>query len=128
MFFEIKSKYGFDETMSKLQEHITEADWRVIHMHDLKETMRKNGFEVMDIKVIELCMPKYAQRLLSKGDYRLYANMLPCRIAVYKKEDGKTYVSQINMSLLASQIGGEVENVMTKAYDDIQMIIENILE
>ncbi len=93
MFFESKSKYAFDETVEKLSNIIVEAGWRVTHTHDLKETMRKNGFDVLPAKVIELCNPGYAYRILSADELRIYGNMMPCRISVHEKADGKTYVT-----------------------------------
>lgn len=128
MFFESKSKYDFDKTVLKLTEVVVESGWRVTHTHDLKETMNKNGFEVHPVKVIELCNPKYAYRLLSADDLRIFSNMMPCRISVYEKADGKTYVSRMNSALFAAQIGGVVEEVMTAAYGDAEKFIAKITE
>ncbi|MDO5665752.1 MAG: DUF302 domain-containing protein [Bacteroidia bacterium] len=128
MFFESKSKYAFNETVEKLNNIIVEAGWRVTHTHDLKETMRKNGFEVLSVKVIELCNPKYAHRMLSIDELRIYSNMMPCRISVYEKADGKTYVSRMNSALFASQIGGVVEEVMSSAYNDAESFVAQVAE
>lgn len=126
MFFESESKFGFDETVEKLSNIIAEGGWRVTHTHDLKETMRKNSFEVHPVKVIELCNPKYAYRLLSVDELRIFSNMMPCRISVYEKADGKTYVSRMNSALFASQIGGVVEEVMSGAYRDAEEFIKKV--
>ncbi|MDO5523194.1 MAG: DUF302 domain-containing protein [Bacteroidia bacterium] len=128
MFFESKSKYSFDETVEKLNEVIAEAGWRVTHTHDLKETMTKNGFEVNPVKVIELCNPKYAYRLLSADELRIFSNMMPCRLSVYEKNDGRTYVSRMNSALFASQIGGVVEEVMSGAYHDAEGFVARVAE
>jgi uncharacterized protein (DUF302 family) len=40
MFYENSSKYGFDETVSKLSELIAEGGWRVIQILDLQEIMK----------------------------------------------------------------------------------------
>lgn len=128
MFFESKSKYGFDETVKKLSDIIAENGWRVTHTHDLKETMTKNGFEVLPVKVIELCNPKYAYRMLSVDELRIYSNMMPCRLSVYEKADGKTYVSRMNSALFASQIGGVVEEVMSDAYHNAESFVAQVAE
>ncbi|HHV85587.1 MAG TPA: DUF302 domain-containing protein [Petrimonas sp.] len=128
MFFESKSKYAFDETVEKLSNIIVEAGWRVTHTHDLKETMRKNGFDVLPAKVIELCNPGYAYRILSADELRIYGNMMPCRISVHEKADGKTYVSRMNSALFASQIGGVPEEVMSDAYRDAEGFVAQIAE
>ncbi len=126
MFFESRSRYGFEETVSRLSEIIPEGGWKVIHIHDLQETMRKNGKEVNPVKVIELCKPDYAYRLLSEDTLRIYSNMMPCRISVYEKKDGKTYVSRLNSAMLSSMIGGVVEDVMSQAYRDAESFIRKI--
>ncbi len=128
MFFESKSRYAFDETVERLNTIIAEAGWHVTHTHDLKETMNKNGYEVLPVKVIELCNPKYAHRMLSADELRIYANMMPCRISVHEKADGKTYVSRMNSALFASQIGGVVEEVMSGAYYDAESFVARIAE
>lgn len=128
MFFESKSKYGFDETVSKLSEVIVQCGWKVIHTHDLQETMKKNGFDVIPVKVLELCKPQYAHRLLSTDDLRIFSNLMPCRISVYEKADGKTYVSRMNSGLFAAQIGGVVEEVMLGAFSDAEEFIKQVSE
>lgn len=128
MFFESKSKFGFDETVEKLSEIILENGWKVTHTHDLKETMKKNGLEVAPVKVIELCNPQYAYRLLSDDTLRIYSNMMPCRLSVYEKADGKTYVSRMNSAMMAAQIGGVVQEVMSGAFHDAERFIEKIAD
>jgi len=128
MFLESKSRYRFEETVNKLSEMIPESEWKVIYVHDLQETMRKNGKEISPVKVIELCKPAYAYRLLSDDDLRIYSNMMPCRISVYEKADGNTYVSRMNSAMLASQIGGVVQEVMSGSYREAEEIIGKIIE
>lgn len=126
MFFENKSRYGFDETVERLSEIAPENGWKVIQVLDLQETMRKNGKEVLPVKVIELCKPDYAFQLLSDDDLRIYANMMPCRISVYQKADGQTYVSRMNSAMFAAQIGGVLQEVMSAAFTDAEGFIRQI--
>jgi len=126
MVFENRSRYGFDETINRLSEIVPENGWKVIQILDLQETMRKNGKEVLPVKVIELCKPDYAYRLLSDDALRIYANMMPCRISIYQKTDGQTYVSRMNSEMLAAQIGGVVQEVMSGAFTDAEDFIKKI--
>ncbi|WP_294067804.1 DUF302 domain-containing protein [Proteiniphilum sp. UBA1028] len=126
IFFESKSRYGFDETVSRLSEVVQENGWKVIQILDLQETMRKNGKEVLPVKVVELCKPDYAYRLLCDDDLRIYANMMPCRISVYRKSDGQTYVSRMNPAMFASQIGGVMLEVMSGAFKDAEGFITQV--
>ena len=125
-FFESTSRFNFDDTVAKLTEVIVAGGWRVTHIHDLRETMNKNGFEVLPIKVIELCKPAYAFKILSDDEQRIYSNMMPCRISVYQKADGVTYISRMNTAMLASQIGGVVEEVMASAFGDAEKFVSAV--
>lgn len=126
MFYENISKYGFNETIDKLSDIIAESGWKVIQVLDLQEIMKKNGKEILPVKVIELCKPAYAYRILSDNGLRIYSNMLPCRISVYEKSDGKIWVSRMNAAMLASQFGGVTQEVMTSAFNDAEVFIEKV--
>ena len=90
--------------------------------------MKKNGRDVARVKVVELCNPNYAYRILSDDEQRIYSNMLPCRISIHEKADGNTYVSRMNTPVLAAQLGGVAEEVMTAAYNDAERFISNVVE
>ncbi len=126
MFYESRSKYGFDTTVIKLSEIIVDGGWKVIQVLDLQEIMKKNGKEILSVKVIELCKPDYAYRMLSDDKLRIYSNMLPCRIAVYDKADGSTWVSRMNAEMLSAQIGGVAQEVMTGAFTDAELFIKKV--
>lgn len=129
MFIESKSKYGFDQTIEKLNEAIAEGGWRVLHTHNLQETMIKNGYDdVLQTKVIELCNPQLAHKLLSDNSLRIYSNMMPCRMSVYELADGATYVSRMNTKMLSMQIGGKVEEVMGGAFQQAEDFVNKVSE
>lgn len=102
MFIEMQSRFGFDETVEKLEKLMTDGGWGVKAIHNLEGMMKKNNYDVLAAKVMELCKPNYAHQLLSKDELRIYSNMTPCRISVYKKEDGKTYISRMNSGAFAA--------------------------
>ncbi|NLD24457.1 MAG: DUF302 domain-containing protein [Bacteroidales bacterium] len=126
MFFENRSKYGFEETINQLTELVPENEWKIIKILDLQETMRKNGKDVLPVKVVEMCKPDYAYQLLSEDSQRIYSNMMPCRVSVYEKSDGNTYISRMNSAMFAEQIGGVMQDVMSKAFDDVEKMIKKI--
>lgn len=128
MFMESASKFGFDETVSKLSEVAGTKGWKVLITHNLQESLKKNGYEVLPVSVMEICNPKHSARLLELDNERIYSNMMPCRISVYEKSDAKTYVSRMNSGMLAGQIGGIVEEVMTAATDDMEEMIKSVLD
>lgn len=126
MFFENRSRFGFEETINQFTKLVPENEWKVIQILDLQETMKKNGKDVLSVKVLEICKPDYAYRLLSEDSLRIYSNMLPCRVSVYEKTDGETYISRMNSEMFASQIGGVMQEVMSKAFDEVEAIVKEI--
>ncbi len=128
MFIENESIYSFEETVQKMTDSILSIGWKVSHIHDLQETLRKNNLEVLPIKVLELCKPTYSVRLLERDEERLYSSLMPCRISVYETSDGKTKISRMDSGVMAAQIGGIVFEVMQKAYSDIESILEPLFK
>lgn len=126
MFLESKSKYGFEETVERLNVAVADARWRVIHSHDLQQTMKNNGHDdVLQTVVMEVCNPNIAHKILSDEASRIYSNMLPCRLSVYKQADGNTYISRMNMKMFAAQLGGKVAEAMSSAFEGAEKIIDN---
>jgi len=127
VMLENESRYGFDETISQLSAIIVERGWKITTTHDLQGTMKKNGKEVLPVSVIELCNPNHAYQILSKDEFRDVSPMLPCRISVYEKSDGKTYLSRMNAPAFAGMIGGEAGATMVLAFTETEEMIREII-
>ena len=65
---------------------------------------QKCGLPAGKIAVFELCSRKYAAPLLTTDPE--IGCLIPCRTAIYEKQDGKTYLAMLNTSLLMRLIGG----------------------
>lgn len=127
MFLENQSKYNFEETIAKLEEEVKNASWGLIHVHDLQGILKGKGFDVKAVQVFEVCKPTYANQLLSNDELRIYSNLMPCRLSVYEKEDGKTYISRMNNGMFAGLIGGEAKEVMSGAYEEVENFVANLV-
>jgi uncharacterized protein (DUF302 family) len=127
LFIENVSKYDFNETVQKLTMEIEQKSWKVSAIHDLQQTLMNSGKEVLPIKVFALCHPKHSGRILEKDEERIVSSLMPCRISVYKKSDGKTYVSRMNSAILAKSIGGIIEEVMIDSSNEVEEILNEII-
>ncbi|MDP3352115.1 MAG: DUF302 domain-containing protein [Flavobacteriaceae bacterium] len=127
MFLENESKYNFAETVEKLTAEIEKKTWKVLVVHDLQETLKKKGTDVLPIKVFALCHPKHASKILLKDDERIVSSLMPCRISIYEKSDGKSYISRMNTGVLAKSIGGIVEEVMIASSKDVEEILSSLI-
>ena len=128
MFIEKESIYGFNDTVEKLSESIVSNGWKVTHVHDLHETLKKNNFDILPVKVLEVCRPDYSVKILKNDSERIYSSLMPCRLSVYETSDGKTKISRMNSGVLAAQIGGIVEEVMSLAFNDIEKILKQYIK
>lgn len=127
MFFESESIYPFDETVLQLQTEIEKEGWKLISVNDLQKTMKAAGKEVLPVKVFSLCHPKHSGKILANDDDRIVSCMMPCRISVYQKSNGKTYLSRLNPAPIAKSYGGLIDIVMTESANDIEKIIAPLM-
>ena len=128
MLKEKECRYGFDESVAELESSIREHGWTIPAIHDLQASLKKFGHDVRKVKVFEICNPDHAVKILKGNEERIVSAMMPCRIAVYEKEDGKIFASYMNSSLMAGAMGGTVDEVMTEATKELMEILEAIVE
>jgi len=128
MLVEDESKYDFEESVERFEAAVEEAGWKLPAVHDLQATMQKHGKEVKAVKVFELCHPDHAGKILGKDDERVVTSMMPCRVAIYEKSDGKVYVSRMNSSLMASTMGKLIKDVMSEAAAENEKMLATILK
>jgi len=123
LFDEKESKYEFEETTALLESSAKKHNWKIPAVHDMQKTMRSIEKEVLSERIYELCKPEYAYEVVRYDNERIASTMLPCRVAVYKKSDGKTYVSLMNMNLMGHLMKGSLPDMITKASADIEEIV-----
>jgi uncharacterized protein (DUF302 family) len=128
LIIEQLSPHDFDKTVEMLTEKAAQKEWNMPALHDLQQSMAKSGKIVKPVKVIEICKPKYSGQMLEKNDERIVSVMMPCRISVYLKDDGRTYVSLINGSALSSEMPESIKNMMTEASDEVFEIVRSVIE
>ena len=129
MMLEDASRYDFATTVDKITASAAEAGWKNPATHDLQNTIKNFGKNILPVKIIEICHPKHSSRLLELDNERIVSTFMPCRISVYEKSDGKVYISRLNAASLAKGFGGLIEEVMTdSAVEMEEMIIPLIAE
>jgi uncharacterized protein (DUF302 family) len=122
-----EAKGGFDETVAALEAAIAERGWVVAGVRDMNKSLAKQGVEFSPrVKLVDLCKAEYAASVLRTD--RQIATMMPCTFAVFEGDDGKVYVSKMNMGLMAKMFGGNVAEVMGGAVvADEKAILKGIL-
>ncbi len=113
---------GFDEVVADVERLTAEKQFRVLHIHNVQETLAEKGFQREPLKIIEICSAKFAHEATGK-DIRTTLFM-PCKINVYT-EDGKTKLKAMRPSAIAqfmpesglNSLAGEVDGIITGIVD-----------
>ena len=118
---------SFEEATSVFEETVAEHGWKIPAAHDLQATMNKYNYEVDSVVVYELCHPDHASKILELDEERIVSSMMPCRVSIYEKSDGKVYVSWMNTGLMGKLFGGVISEVMDDASSESRMMINKAL-
>jgi uncharacterized protein (DUF302 family) len=122
------SRFDFDNTVEKIVAEAERREWKVPFVHDMQQSLSKSGKAVNPVKVIEICKPEYSGQMLELNDERIISVLMPCRISVYEKEDGKTYIALINSGNMASGMADNIAGVLKSSSAESMEIIKTVTE
>lgn len=128
MFREDKYSTDFDETVAKMEQAIEAQGWKTPAIHDLQATMQKFGHDVRKVKVLEICNPDLAYQVLNHSEERIVSSMMPCRIAIYEKEDGSIWISRMNSGFLSKPMSPVIRKTMSAASAGVEEIITEAMQ
>ncbi|HIJ21515.1 MAG TPA: DUF302 domain-containing protein [Gammaproteobacteria bacterium] len=125
MIDERVSPYSVEETIEKIRLNATEIGWVVPGVKNMNRSVKKHsGKEIgAPVRIVELCNADHASAILSDENGRYSALLMPCAVAVYQKEDGQTYVSNMKAGTVGTMMGGVVAKVMGRVDQDQQKIL-----
>jgi uncharacterized protein (DUF302 family) len=86
---------GFDEVLARLPEALKAEGFGVLTRIDVKETLKaKLGVDFRRYQILGACNPAYAHQALT-AELGIGA-MLPCSIAVWEEDGGRTAVNAVD--------------------------------
>ncbi|MBI2635729.1 DUF302 domain-containing protein [Candidatus Peregrinibacteria bacterium] len=88
--YTVTTSKDFDTAFASVQEEITKAGMRVLHVHDVQATLAEKGIQRDPYRIVEFCNAKYASEFL-RADPKIGLCM-PCKINVYAHE-GTVFLS-----------------------------------
>ena len=120
MFKETPSPFGLEETIARIQANVqaTGNGWALSGLRNPARVVAADGGNVLPVMMVEACSPKYSKLILAHDETRILSVLMPCKIAIYKKEDGKVYIGTINAGLIGKMFGPVVSEVMSKVAED----------
>lgn len=120
--YTVKTSKSFDEAVSAVEAETVKAGFKVLHTHDVKETIGAKGFEIEPFKIMEICNAKSAYTVL-QADIKI-GLFLPCKINVYIKE-GTTFISGMRPIVL-SQFFPEAD--LGNLPEEVDKIVQSIID
>jgi uncharacterized protein (DUF302 family) len=127
LIIEQESPYDVAITVGKLIEAAEQKNWQNPATHNLQQSLAKSGKIVEPVQVVEICKADYSGKMLEKSDERIVSIMMPCRISVYKKEDGKTYVALLNMAAMVEGLSVIAAKAIREASDESFQIVKTVI-
>lgn len=120
LFSEIPSQFSVEETVARIQQNIQNAGngWSLIGLRDPAKQVQNDGGNVLPVLMIEACSTKYSGPILKNDDVRFLSILIPCKISVYKKNDGKTYIGMMRAGLVGKFFGSDVGEIMAHVAAD----------
>jgi len=98
MLFTLSTDKTLSETAADLNAAVQANHFGVMHIHNLKETMTKQGVAFgPECLIFEVCQPQQAKKVLD-GNMSL-STVLPCRISLYEK-GGRTILATLKPTAL----------------------------
>lgn len=121
MFNEIESPYSVEETAARIQQNIQRLEnrgWKLSGLRDPSKAVAADGTNVLPVLLVEACSTKYSGPLLKEDETRALSILMPCTITVYKKDNGKTYITLMNSGLMGQMFGSKVAAIMGEVAKD----------
>ncbi len=120
MFTETESPFGLEETVARIQHNIqnTGNGWELSGLRNPARAVQADGGNVLPVMMIEACSTKYSKPILKEDTVRFLSILMPCKVSVYKKNDGKIYIGTMNAGLMGKMFGPLVGDVMSQVAED----------
>lgn len=120
MFTERESPFGLEETVARIQHNIikTGNGWSLSGLRNPAKAVESDGGNVLPVIMIEACSTQYSKPILKEDTVRFLSILMPCKISIYKKNDGKVYIGTMNAALMGKMFGPLVGEIMGKVAAD----------
>ncbi len=120
MFAERESPFTMEETVARIQHNIQAAGngWALFGLRYPARPVEADGGNVLPVMLIEACSTKYSGPILKEDKVRFLSLLMPCKIGVYKKSDGKVYIGIMNAGLIGKLFGPLVGETMNHVVKD----------
>jgi uncharacterized protein (DUF302 family) len=125
MAYTITSNRSLDEISKLLDKTAPEHSFRILAVHDVKQTLGEKGFEIEPLMIYEICNAGFAYKALSK-DINV-AMFMPCKIVI-RPEGNVTSMTLVRPTMISEllpesgldQLAAEVEQQIIGILNEIK--------
>jgi len=122
--YDVESAKAIDDVSASLEKITPEHNFRILAVHNVKETLAEKGFEIKPLKIYEVCNAGFAHKALSKDINA--AMFMPCKI-VLRQEDNKTVITLVKPSMISQMLPDSgLEELAGTVEKQLKELIENI--
>ncbi len=122
--YTIETDKSIDEISTSLAKITPDFNFRILAIHDVKETLSDKGFEIKPLKIYEVCNAGFAHKALGK-DINV-AMFMPCKI-VLRQEENKTIITLVRPSMISKMLPDSgLEELAGEVEKQLKELIENI--
>ena len=104
--------------MEKVKEEATRQGFRVLHVHDVAETLKEKGFHAAPTAVVEVCNAGLASKALAAD--RRAALLMPCRVVVQEDPAG----SRLTALLPEDPSGGALKELAQEVSARLKALVD----
>lgn len=129
MMVDKRSRLGFNETVTALQDAAKKRGWEVGPSMDMQEAMIKAGHkDAKPFKMLVMCNKELAENLIKAQIAQKAMPFAPCRLSVFEGKDGKVYIAKPNTELMAQMATPTFAPLLKKFAEEENAVLANITE
>ena len=124
MKYVVETQKSVEQAEADLCAAVQRHKFGVLHIHDLRETMKKKGVEFGNAcRILEICNPQNAKEVLTADMDLNFA--LPCRVSVYS-DHGKTKIGMIKPTAMLKALSDSP--ALARVVEEVEVAIIKMID
>ncbi len=124
MIYIEKSNKSVEEVVKTFEEKISDFKFGILHIHNVKETLKSKGVEFeKQCQILDICNPNYAKEFLSED--MTMSVVMPCKITVYD-DNGETNIAMNSLVQLVDDVNPDLIDRAQDVQDTLLELIETV--
>ncbi len=129
MFKTYKSRFGFDETVDKLNENALKNGWTIPDVRNLQQEYVDSGIkEMTPLKVLYFCNSQGGYSIIQNDEKKAMSVMMPMGVSVYEKKDGSVEIAAMNIGMMGGMVSGEAKEVFVDGGERLEASLKEIIK